>query len=139
MLADSHYFKKAIPRDYELGDVSEYPILKDGLILEGFAVGLDERGYARALEAGDRFVGFCEQTSDNTCGQDGDRCVRVKRCGAVKLLMEDIHLSHVGHSVFASGPDAFTLVADKNSPIGWIIRIDSPGFAIVAFALWHTA
>lgn len=69
---------QAISRDYELGEVNEFLLLADSIVHEGAAVGLYEQGYARSLQAGDRFVGFCEDTADNTCGKNGNRRVRVK-------------------------------------------------------------
>lgn len=133
MCTEKNYYHRAIPRDYELGDVGEYPMVRDHLILEGYAVGIDEHGFARTIQLGDQFIGFCEQTSDNTCGLDGDRFVRVRQCGKVKLPIEDIDHSKIGSLVYIDANHHFTLVSEKNTPIGWIIRMDSPGYAIVSF------
>lgn len=124
---------QAIPRDYELGEVNEFLLLADAMVHEGTAVGLTLDGYARSLQAGDRFVGFCEDTADNTCGKNGDRRVRVKHCGKVKLPIDGLQLTQVGQSVFASDGNTFTLKADHNSKIGVVYRVESEGMGIVAF------
>src|SRR5262245_35972242 len=103
-------YAHAIARDYELGDIGEYPMLNDSIIHEGFAVGLNEPGYARVIQLRDRFVGFCEATSDNTCGLCGDRTVRVKLSGKIKLPLDDLDLSKIGHPVFVTATHEFTLV-----------------------------
>lgn len=124
---------QAISRDYELGEVNEFLILADTIIHEGAAVGLNEQGYARPLQAGDHFVGFAEDTADNTCGKSGDKRVRVKHCGKIKLPIDGLQLNHVGQPVFASDDDTFTLKGESNTRIGVVYRLDSEGVGIVAF------
>lgn len=126
-------FNQAISRDYELGEVNEFLLCADILIHEGVAVGLNENGYARALQVGDRFVGFCEDTADNTCGKNGDRRVRVKSVGKIKLPIEGLQLMHVGQPVFVNNDHLFTLIAEHNSRIGVVYRVESEGVGIVAF------
>jgi len=43
------------PRDYQLGDREEYPVIAADIIYEGAAVGENGSGYARPLQAGDPF------------------------------------------------------------------------------------
>ena len=124
---------QAISRDYELGDVNECLMLADTIIHEGAAVGLNEQGYARPLQASDYFVGFAEDTADNTCGKSGDRRVRVKHAGKIKLPIEGLQLNHVGQPVFASDDYTFTLTAEHNSRIGVVYRLEKESEGIVAF------
>lgn len=124
---------QAASRDYELGEVNEFLLLADTIVHEGAAVGLNEQGYARPLQAGDHFVGFAEDTSDNVCGKNGDKRVRIKHCGKIKLPIEGLQLNHVGQAVFASDDNTFTLKVEHNSRIGVVYRLESEGIGIVAF------
>lgn len=124
---------QAISHDYELGEINEFLLLADTIVHEGAAVGLDTQGYARPLQAGDHFVGFAEDTADNTCGKSGDIRVRVKHCGKLKLPIEGLQLNHVGQPVFASDDNTFTLKAEHNSRIGMVYRLEKEGVGIVAF------
>jgi hypothetical protein len=124
---------EAFSRDYELGEVNEFLLLADILVHEGAAVGLDAQGYARPLQVGDHFVGFAEDTADNVCGKSGDKRVRVKHAGKIKLSIEGLQLNHVGQPVFASDDNTFTLKAEHNSRIGVVYRHESEGIGIVAF------
>lgn len=128
---------QALSRDYELGEVNEFLLLADSVVHEGAAVGLNEQGYARALQAGDHFVGFAEDTADNTCGKSGDKRVRVKHSGKIKLPIDGLQLNHVGQLVFASDDNTFTLKAEHNSRIGVVYRLESEGVGIVAFSPEH--
>ena len=124
---------QALSRDYELGDINEFPVLADTMIHEGAAVGFHDSGCARPLEAGDRFLGFCEDTADNVCGKNGSRMVRVKHGGKVKLPVEGLLCTHIGQSVFARDDNSFTLNAEHNSRIGFVYRFESEGLGIIAF------
>lgn len=124
------YLIKDIPRDYELGEVNAYLIAEHVVIYEGAAVGADNRGYARPLEAGDLFLGFCEQQAAYNAGNER---VRVKAQGKIKLSVENVTLLDIGKAVFATDDNNFTLTPDKNSLIGWVYRVESPGVCIVTF------
>lgn len=124
---------QAISRDYELGEINEFLMVADTIIHAGAAVGLDGQGYARPLQAGDYFVGFAEDTADNVCGKNGDRRVRVKQCGKIKLSLEGLALNHVGQPVFASDDNTFTLKAEHNSRIGVVVRWEKDSVGMVAF------
>lgn len=124
---------QATAREYELGEVNEFLLLADTIVYEGAAVGLNEQGYARPLQAGDHFVGFSEDTADNVCGKSGDKRIRVKHCGKIKLPIEGLQLNHVGQPVFASDDNTFTLKSEHNSRVGVVYRWESDGVGIVAF------
>lgn len=121
------------PRDYELGEVNEFPVIASDIIYEGAAVGLNGSGYARPLVAGDKFLGFCEQNVDNSTGAAGDKKVRVRIEGKAKLAISGAAITDVGKPVFASDDDTFTLTQSTNSYVGRVHRFELSGVCIVAF------
>jgi len=61
------------PRDYEIGDRNEFPVIASDIIYEGAAVGLvDATGHAQPLTSSDQFVGFAEKKADNSSGSAAD-------------------------------------------------------------------
>lgn len=121
------------PRDYDLGDVNEFPVIASDIIYEGAAVGDNASGYARPLVAGDPFRGFAEAMADNSTGSAGDVNVRVKERGKVKLAITSLAITDVGKDVFASDDNTFTLTQSTNTRIGHVHRWISTGYGIVAF------
>lgn len=121
---------KDTPRDYELGEINAHVIHSGTRIYEGAAVGADAEGYARALQKGDRFLGFCEQ---QVAFEAGNERVRVKAVGNIKLSVPSVTRVDFGKSVFAESDNHFTLISDNNSFIGKIYRVESEGVCIVAF------
>lgn len=121
------------PRDYELGDINEYGVIANDIIYEGAVVGENGAGYARPLQAGDTFLGFAEQTIDNSTGAAGELRVRVKTYGKVKLAVSGATITDIGKPVFASDDNTFTLTQGTNSYIGRVCRVESSGICIVAF------
>lgn len=120
-------------RDFELGDVNELPVVASDIIYEGAAVGDNASGYARPLVAGDKFKGFAESKVDNSAGAAGDKNVRVKARGRIKLSISGLVIGDLGKRVYASDDDTFTLTATNNSEIGFVYRFVSPGVGIVEF------
>jgi len=120
-------------RDYELGNVNEYPMIAADVIYEGAAVGDNGSGYARPLEAGDAFRGFAERNSDNHDGVAGDKNIRVKETGKIVLPISGLSIDDVGKDVYASDDDTFTLTKGSNTRIGYVCRYESSGVGIVAF------
>lgn len=121
------------PRVYELGDLNSFPVIAADIIYEGAAVGLDGSGDARPLTAGDKFVGFCIQNTDNSTGAAGAVRVQVKTHGEIQLAVGSAAATDVGKAVYASDDNTFVLTASTNSFIGVIKRWVSSGVAIVAF------
>ncbi len=52
------------PRDYQVADREDYPVAATSQIFEGSAVGENASGYARALVAADKFLGFAVFEAD---------------------------------------------------------------------------
>lgn len=113
-----------IARTYEVGDIGEYPLLGSEKIFEGSAVGIETNGYARALQAGDKFAGFADEKVDNTEGTDGEKNIRTKYRGIIVLpAPSGIDLTSVGADVYASDDNTFTTTPTGNSYIGKIRRV----------------
>lgn len=121
------------PRVYELGDINSVPVKGSAKIYEGSAVGLTS-GYARALTAGDDFVGFAERQADNSADStDGAINCRVISKGLIKLTITGVAVTDVGLPVYASADGTFTLTQSTNSYIGNVYRYVTTDTAIVAF------
>lgn len=122
------------PRDYGLGDIAEFPVVTTEIIYEGAAVGEDTNGYARPLVAGDPFLGFAIEKVDNSSGSAGDKNVRVRTKGNIKLYISGLAItSNDQPSVYASDDDTFTLTASTNTRIGNVSQWIATGYAWVNF------
>lgn len=122
------------PRDFQLGEIEEYPVIATDIIYEGAAVGENGSGYARPLVAGDKFLGFAIAKVDNSTGAAGDKRVRVKTRGRIKLAVTSLAVTdNDGVAVYASDDDTFLKTASGNSKIGWCSQFISSGVGIVLF------
>jgi hypothetical protein len=128
-----------VVRDYEAGFEelqNDLPLIADDIIWEGAAVGENGSGYMRPLVANDPFVGFALRKVDNTGGSAGDKKVRTRSQGVVKLTVAgvtSIANGQDGVDVYASDDATFTLTAGSNSKIGRLYRFVSSGVAFVYF------
>ena len=122
------------PRNYDLGDIGEMPMIASEIIYEGAAVGeVDATGHARPLVAGDKFVGFAETKFDNSAGAAAAINVRYKRRGATQLTVTGAVITDVGQPVFAADDNAFSFVPTAGSFVGFVSRYVSAGVAVVSF------
>ncbi len=125
---------KDTPRDYELGDRNEYPVIASDIIYEGAAVGENGSGYARPLVAGDKFLGFAEKQADNSSGSAGAVNVRVIDKGKIKVSIADLAITANDRpAVYMSDDNTFTLTSTSNSLVGYIARWVETGSGIVEF------
>lgn len=123
-----------ILRDFQLGDVEEYPAIAADIIYQGSAVGENGSGYSRPLVAGDVFQGFALENCDNAAGSAGDKRVKVRTRGRVVLPITSIAITANDRPpVYASDDNTFTLTASTNSLIGYVSRWVSTGVAVVEF------
>jgi hypothetical protein len=121
-------------RDFQLGDLEEYPVIASDIIYEGAAVGENGSGYARPLAAGDRFLGFAQRGADNSAGAAGAINVVVLTRGRAKLAISGLAITANDRpAVYASDDDTFTLTATSNSLIGFVSRWVESGVGIVEF------
>lgn len=122
------------PRDYQLGEIEEYPVIATDIIYEGAAVGENASGYARPLVAGDVFLGFAIEVADNSAGAAGAINVKVRTKGRIKLPVASLAITDNDRvAVYASDDNAFTKTSSSNSKIGWCSRFISSGVGIVEF------
>lgn len=122
------------PRDFEVGDLGDYPVIASDIIYEGAAVGLvPASGHARPLAAGDEFVGIAVEKADNSAGAAAAIYVKVRRKGAVKLAVSGAVITDVDQPVYASDDDTFTFNPASGPFIGLIRRFVSSGVVIVEF------
>lgn len=121
-------------RDFQLGEHEDYPVIASDIIYRGAAVGENGSGYARPLQAGDRFLGFATETVDNSTGSAGDLNVRVLTRGRVELPISALAITANDRpAVYASDDNAFTLTVGSNSLIGYVSRWVSTGVGVVEF------
>lgn len=122
------------PRVYLEGDKVEYPVIASDKIFQGAAVGENASGYARPLVAADPFLGFAEIAADNSSGSAGDKHVRVKKKGTIKLAISGLAItSNDRVAVYASDDNTFTLTATSNSLIGYVSRFIATGYGEIDF------
>lgn len=122
------------PRVYGLGDDNEFGVAASATIYEGSAVG-NTSGYARALTAGDIFLGFALAKAVGNATNGGVN-VRVRSRGYIQLAVASVAITDIGQAVYASDDGTFTLApgsAEANTFVGTVFRFVSSGIAIVRF------
>lgn len=124
-----------MPRDFEIGDHNDLPVIAADIIYEGAAVGLNNSGYARPLVAGDVFGGFALRQCDNANGVAGEKNVRVIARGALVLNVTGLTIDDFGKPVYASDDNTFTMTASTNTQIGTVKRFISNGKGVVEFSV----
>ncbi len=123
------------PRDYQVGDREDYPVIAADIIYEGAAVGENASGYSRPLVAGDPFQGFALRTADNSAGAAGAINVECKTRGRVVVDVAGASAVTANDRplVYASDDDTFTLTAGSNSIVGRVSRWISGTTCVVEF------
>ena len=123
-----------VMRDFQLGEIEDYPVIASDIIYEGSAVGENGSGYSRPLVAGDAFQGFALEQCDNSAGSAGDKNVKVRTRGLVVLPIASIAITANDRpAVYASDDNTFTLTRGTNSLIGFVSRWVATGSAVVEF------
>jgi len=102
-------------------------VLASAHVYKGSFVGVTTAGYARALVAGDEFVGLAYEEVDNTGGANGDVSVRVYTLGDFAHALSGVTIANLGDAVYASADDTLTLTATANSYVGFIVDVPSAG------------
>ena len=125
---------KDTPRDYELGNINEIPVIASDIIYEGAAVGVViASGHARPLTSVDNFVGFAEQKADNSAGSAADINVRFKKRGMVSLSVSGAVITDINQPVYATDDDTFVFLPTGAKFVGFIRRFVSSGVVIVEY------
>lgn len=93
-----------------LKEYNVFPLAAGVKVFQGGALGLNTNGFARPLQAGDRFVGIAEADYDNTDGANGDIFARVLNEAAYEFPITGL----TGHNdwgkpVYAVDDNTFTL------------------------------
>lgn len=126
-----------LSRDYEVNEdpiFNDLPVIASDIIYEGAAVGDNASGNARPHVQGDPFWGFADQKVDNSSGSAGDKNVRVRQQGTVKLVVASVaSIADVGEAVYAIDDNSFTLVTTSNTQIGKVVRHISSTTCMVRF------
>ena len=120
-----------IIRQFGWGNITQYPVLANATIYEGSAVGLSS-GYARALTAGDPFLGFACGKVVGTAA-NGGAVVHVFRAGIVDVTITSVAVTDVGKAVYASDDGTFTLTQTTSSYIGQVEKYVTTNTASVTF------
>jgi hypothetical protein len=122
------------PRDFEVGERNDVPMIASDIIYEGAAVGVvDGTGHARPLNAADRFAGFSTDKVDNSAGSAADLNVNVIKQGQAVLSVSGAVITDVGQPVYATDDDTFVFSPVGGVFIGNVKRYVSAGVAVVAF------
>jgi hypothetical protein len=121
------------PRAYELGDMSEIPVIASDIIYEGAIVGDNGTFQARPLVGGDRFVGVAQRKADNSTGAAGAVNVLVRAKGHIVGSFAAIAAADMGKAVYASDDDTLSITESTNSYIGKAVRFINTNSAVVAF------
>ena len=123
------------PREYQVGDREDYPVIASDIIYEGAAVGENASGYARPLAAADKFLGFAMRKADNSTGSAGDINVECKTVGRARLTVAGATAITANDRalVYASDDGTFTLTSTSNSLIGSVSRWIASTDVIVEF------
>ena len=123
------------PMRVELGELNDIPAAASAHPYEGSMVGLAS-GYARALTAGDLFLGHAYQEADNTVGTAAAANINVRvRQGryCAQVTITAVAVTDVGKEVFASDDATYTLTRGANSRVGRVVRYVTTGTCIVEF------
>lgn len=122
------------PRNYELGDRNEFPVIATDIIYEGAAVGLvAASGHARPLTSADKFVGFAEKKVDNSLGAAAAVNVRTIKKGIIQLSVSGAVITDIGAPVYATDDNTFVFTPVSSVFIGFVRRFVSSGVVMVEF------
>ena len=122
------------PIKHAIGDYNDVPAAAAATLYEGGAVGDNASGYARALTAGDPFLGHAISQCDNSAGAAGAKEVRVlKGTYALEVTLSGVAITDVGKVVYMSDDATYTQTAGSNTKVGKIVRYVSANTCIVQF------
>lgn len=122
------------PRDYELGQMNDIPMIASDIIYDGSAVGVVKAtGHARPLVGGDVFGGFAKEKKNNSSGAAAALNILVQKMGQVKLSVAGAVITDVGQPVYATDDDTFVFLPTGATFIGYVKRWVSAGVVMVDF------
>lgn len=111
-----------MPKQLNEGDPrrNEFDMKASVICEQSEAVSVNAAGDAGPLVAGEAFVGFTEAFRDNSAGAIGAERVRTKTAPLFELTIVGVTKADFGASVYASGPNTYTLTAGGNSLVGTV-------------------
>src|SRR4051812_14777150 len=102
-------------------------------VYRGSALGLNSVS-ARQLVAGDTFLGFAEETKDNSSGSAGAITVAIRQRGTVSTPVTGASAATAyGTAVYMSDGDTATTTSTSNTQIGKVVRFVSGTTCLVYF------
>lgn len=121
-------------------ELNTFPIADNVVVYKGSAIG-SSGGYARQLVAADVFLGFSEQTVDNTIAGHvaGGQTVPVRRSGVIQAAIANAAITDINKAVYMSDGNTFTYTSSGNTLIGRVIRWVSTGVVMVEFNVKNQA
>ena len=127
----------SVDRDVEFfasQELVDVPVDDSVVIYKGALVGLNaSTGKARALEAGDLFIGMAYRRADNA---GGGIKVRLHQQIDVVHALAGVAQADVGSIVYASDDETLTLTPTDNSTVGVLVGVESAGVARVRCQPW---
>lgn len=108
-----------------LAPTRQLPAKASAVLYRGAALG-DSSGAARALNAGDAFMGF--NVGAQTTGGSADGSVLVESCMSGEVYLSVTNVASIddhGITVYASADGTFTTASTGNSAVGKIVQYDT--------------
>ncbi|HPM25429.1 MAG TPA: hypothetical protein PLP66_16080 [Phycisphaerae bacterium] len=122
---------------YSSQELIDLPVDDNARIYKGSLVGRNRAtGYARALVAGDDFLGWAYRAVDNTQPGHvaGGALVRLHQAVDIVHALSGVSPADVGKAVYASADDTLTLTPSGNSRVGRVVAVEAAGVARVRCA-----
>jgi len=99
-------------------ELRSWPVAASEHIYKGAFVGLSS-GYARALQAGDPFIGITYEEIDNSSGSNGDESVRTFTQGDFEHALSGAAVANNRVAIYASDDETLTTTSTDNSLVGY--------------------
>jgi hypothetical protein len=115
-------------------ELIDLPVNDSAHIYKGALVGRDRAtGYARALTAGDEFLGVAYGEADNTVTGHtaGGINVRLHQDVDIVHALTGVATADIGKDVYASADDTLTLTPTGNSRVGRVVAVEGTNLARV--------
>jgi hypothetical protein len=115
-------------------ELVDFPVKDNVKIYRGAFVGRDRAtGYARALVAGDEFLGVAYRQADNTVSGHAAGGINVRLHQSVDMVntLTGVAVGDVGKEVFASDDETLTLAPTGNTRIGRVVSVEGANLARV--------
>jgi hypothetical protein len=118
-------------------ELIDLPVDDNVVIYKGALVGRNRStGYARALTAGDEFLGVAYQQADNTVTGHTAGGIDVRLHQAIDIVhtLSGVVTGDIGKDVYASDDETLTLTPTSNSRVGRVVAVESTNTARVRCA-----